>query len=78
VPSLVKIQAQWFWRRSQKCTSLQTDGRTDVKTDGRRTTGDQKNSLELSAQTGELKMMTTYILSIHHYGSVGFIPQRYV
>jgi hypothetical protein len=25
--------AQWFWRRSQKCKSLQTDGRHDGKTD---------------------------------------------
>jgi hypothetical protein len=33
---------QWFWRRSQKCESLQTDGRL--------TTGDQKSSLELSAK----------------------------
>jgi hypothetical protein len=38
--------AQWFWRRSRKCKSLQTDGRTDR----RRTTGDQNSSLELSAQ----------------------------
>jgi hypothetical protein len=37
--------AQWFWRRSRKCKSLQTDRQTD----GRRTTGDQKSSLELSA-----------------------------
>jgi hypothetical protein len=34
--------AQWFWRRSRNCKSLQTDGR--------RTTGDQNSSLELSAQ----------------------------
>jgi hypothetical protein len=33
--------AQWFWRRSRKCKSLQTD---------RRTTSDQNSSLELSAQ----------------------------
>jgi hypothetical protein len=38
--------AQWLWRRSRKCKSLQTDGRTD----GRRTNGDQNSSLELSAQ----------------------------
>jgi hypothetical protein len=25
--------AQWFWRRSRKCKSLQTDGRTDGQTD---------------------------------------------
>jgi hypothetical protein len=25
--------AQWFWRRSQKCKSLQTDRRTDGQTD---------------------------------------------
>jgi hypothetical protein len=24
--------AQWFWRRNQKCKSLQTDGRTDRRT----------------------------------------------
>jgi hypothetical protein len=24
--------AQWFWRRSRKCKSLQTDGRTDRRT----------------------------------------------
>ena len=39
------LMAQWFWR-SRKCKSLQTDERTD----GRRTTGDQNSSLELSAQ----------------------------
>jgi hypothetical protein len=44
VPSLVR-----FWRRSRKCKRLQTDGQTD----GRRTTGDQKSSLELSAQVNE-------------------------
>jgi hypothetical protein len=37
--------ALWFWRRNKKCNSLQTDGRTDAKTDGHRTTGDQKSSL---------------------------------
>jgi hypothetical protein len=46
--------AEWFWRRSRKCKSLQTDrqtnGKTDGRTDGRRTTGDQNSSLELSAQ----------------------------
>jgi hypothetical protein len=26
--------AQWFWRRSRKCKSLQTDGKTDGLTDG--------------------------------------------
>jgi hypothetical protein len=31
-------------------TDRQTDGQTDRQTDGRRTTGDQKSSLELSAQ----------------------------
>jgi hypothetical protein len=36
--------AQWFWRRSRKCKSLQTDGQMDGQTD------DQKSSLELSAQ----------------------------
>jgi hypothetical protein len=41
--------AQWFWRRSRKCKSLQTDRRTEGRTD-RRTPGDQNSSLELSAQ----------------------------
>jgi hypothetical protein len=27
--------AQWFWRRSRKCKSLQTDRQTDGQTDGR-------------------------------------------
>jgi hypothetical protein len=35
-------KSQWFWRRSRKCKILQTDGR--------RTTGDQKSSLELSTE----------------------------
>ena len=38
--------AQWYWGRRWKVKSLQTDGRTDRP----RTTGDQKSSLELSAQ----------------------------
>ena len=45
--------AQWFWRRWWKCEKF-TDGWTVTWTGGwtdrRRTTGDQKNSLELSAQ----------------------------
>ena len=40
---LLKL-AQWFWRRRWKCEKF-TDGRTDR----RRSTGDQKSSLELSA-----------------------------
>jgi hypothetical protein len=40
--------AQWFRRRSRKCKSLQADGRTDGRTGGRWTTGDQKSSIELS------------------------------
>ena len=44
---LLKL-AQWFWRRRWK--SLQTDGQTDRQTDRRQSTGDQKSSLELSAQ----------------------------
>jgi hypothetical protein len=42
--------AQWFWRKSWKCKSLQTDRQTDGQTERRRTTGDQKSSLELSAK----------------------------
>ena len=41
--------AQWFWRRRWKCEKF-TDRRTDRQTDRRRTAGDQKSSLELSAQ----------------------------
>ena len=38
--------AEWFWRRKvYRRTDRQTDGRTD-----RQTIGDQKSSLELSAQ----------------------------
>jgi hypothetical protein len=36
--------AQWFWRRSRKCKIY------DGQTNGRRTKGDQKSSLEFSAQ----------------------------
>jgi hypothetical protein len=42
--------AQWFWRRSRKCKSLQTDGQQDGKTDGVRTKCDKKSSLEPLAQ----------------------------
>ena len=53
--------AQWFWRRSWKSekftdgrtdrqTDRRTDRRTDRQTDRRRTKGEQKSSLELSAQ----------------------------
>ena len=54
--------ALWFWRRRWKCekftdgqTDRQTDGQTDRwtyrrQTDRQRMTGDQKSSLELSAQ----------------------------
>ena len=45
--------AQWFWRRRWKCekfTDRRTDRQTDRQTDRRRTTGDQKSLLELSAQ----------------------------
>jgi hypothetical protein len=30
VPSLVKL-VQWFWRRSRKCKSLQTDRQMDAR-----------------------------------------------
>jgi hypothetical protein len=38
-----KFGQNWFWRRSRKCKSLQTDRWTD----GRGTTGDQNSSLEI-------------------------------
>ena len=45
----------WNWpsgsgEEDENEKSLQTDGQTDRQTDSRRTTGDQKSSLELSAQ----------------------------
>jgi hypothetical protein len=51
--------AQWFWRRSQKCKSLQTDGQTD-----RQTTGDQNSSLELSAFKDLSSIVRSYV-TIH-------------
>ena len=36
--------------QTDRQTDRRTDGRTDGRTDRRRTTGDQKSSLELSAQ----------------------------
>jgi hypothetical protein len=46
VPSLVKIGPVVLEKKENVKVYKQTDG----KTDGRRTTGDQNNSLELSAQ----------------------------
>jgi hypothetical protein len=40
----------WFWRNRKFKVYRQTDGRTDTQTVRRQTTGNQKNSLELSAQ----------------------------
>lgn len=42
--------AQWLWRRSSKCKTLQTERQTERRTEGRRTKNDLKNSLELSTQ----------------------------
>ena len=58
MPSLVEIGPVVLEKKIKNVKSLQTDGRTDGRTDGptdgqtdrRRTTGDQKSSLELSAQ----------------------------
>jgi hypothetical protein len=47
VQSLLKIGPVVLEKKSKKCT--------DGQTDGRRTTGNQKSSLELSAQVHELK-----------------------
>jgi hypothetical protein len=49
--------AQWFWRRSQKCKSLQRDRRTD---DG------QKRSEQLTwgFSSGELKIWNCYLIPI--------------
>ena len=43
--------AQQFRRRDENVKSLQTDGETDGRTDRRRTTGDQKSSVELKTLT---------------------------
>jgi hypothetical protein len=48
VPSLVKIGPSVLEKKSKM--SKFTDGQTDGQTDGRQTKGDQKSSLELSAQ----------------------------
>ena len=56
MPSLVEIGSVVLEKKlDENVKSLQTDRRTDGQTDGqtddgRRTTGDQKSSLELSAQ----------------------------
>ena len=47
VPSLVEIGSVVL---RKKMNSLQTDGRREGRPDKQRTTGDQKSSLELSAQ----------------------------
>jgi hypothetical protein len=44
---------QWFWRRSRKCKSLQTDGQTNRRTD--RHTPDNGRSEKLTFSSGELK-----------------------
>jgi hypothetical protein len=43
--------AKWFWRRSQKCKSLQTDGRTDRRT----TDNGWSEKLTWAFSSGELK-----------------------
>jgi hypothetical protein len=47
--------AQWFWRRSRKCKSLQKDGRTD----GRTTNKMWSEKLTWAFGSGELKMTKT-------------------
>ena len=53
MPSLVEIGPVFSGEEDENVKSLQTDGqthrRTDTQTD-RRTTGDQKSSLQLSVQ----------------------------
>jgi hypothetical protein len=55
--------AEWLWRRSRKCKSLQTDGQTDMQTD-ERATGDQNSSLELLAQVSQ-KSILNWLLFAH-------------
>ena len=51
MPRLVEIGPVVLEKKMKLFTeSLQIDGRTDGQTDRRRATGDQKSSLELSAQ----------------------------
>ena len=55
MPSLVEIGLVVLEKKSKigkvyRQTDRQTDGRTERQTDRRRTKGDQKSSLELSAQ----------------------------
>ena len=49
MPSFVEIGPVVMEKKLKKVRSFQTDGQTDGQGDGR-TTGDQKSSLELSAQ----------------------------
>ena len=50
MPSLAEIRPVGSGEEDENVKSLQTDGQTDGRTDRRRTKGDQKSSLELSAQ----------------------------
>ena len=53
------------WLRLVKMKNLkssQTDGQTVRRTDGRRTTGDQKSSIELSAQVSQKRQENNYII----------------
>jgi hypothetical protein len=46
---------QWFWRRSRKCKSLQTDGQTDRQTDGRTPGNGRSEKLTWAFSSDELK-----------------------
>jgi hypothetical protein len=54
--------AQWFWRRSRKCKSLQTDGQTDRQTDRLTPDNGRSEKLTWAFSSGELK--TSLELSI--------------
>jgi hypothetical protein len=56
--------AQWFWRRSRKCKSLQMDGRYDGRRDRRTTDNKQSEKLTWAFSLGELKKKCEFHLII--------------
>jgi hypothetical protein len=51
--------AQWFWRRSRKCKSLQTNRRTDGRTD------DGQLAIRIAHLSFQLRWAKNYIQTMH-------------
>ena len=64
-PRMLCAKFDWNWPsgsgEDENVKSLQTDRQTDGRTDRRRTTGDQKSSLEVSAQVS-LKLLNAELI----------------